>query len=243
MRRRAKYLVADIEGGDALIMHLGMSGRFTIAPAPGTADTKVGAFEHGTGLGLPHDHVVFHMSGGATVTYNDPRRFGFMDLARSDEIDAHKLFAGLGPEPFSHTFNARYLAERAVGRAVDLKAFLLDQRIVAGLGNIYVAEVLFRAGVSPKRLASTLADRDGQPTERTERVVTEVRNVLADAIAAGGSTLRDYQHTDGSLGYFQHSFQVYGREGEPCMSPGCAGTIKRIVHSARSTFYCARCQR
>lgn len=239
LRRRAKYLVGDVEGGDALVMHLGMSGRFTI----NGDGHPVANFVQTTGLGAAHDHVVFRMSNGATITYNDPRRFGFMDLAAADTLDSHKLFAGLGPEPLSNAFNAAYLVERAVGRAVDLKAFLLDQRVVAGLGNIYVSEALFRAALSPRRRAATLAGRRPGAVGRAERLVAMIRDVLDDAIAAGGSTLRDYAHTDGSLGYFQHRFQVYGRAGHGCSRPGCAGAIRRVVQAQRATYYCPACQR
>ena len=242
--RRAKYLLADLDGGETLIMHLGMSGRFTISrPHEGHEPELVGEFEHDTGALPQHDHVVLRMEGGAVVTYNDPRRFGFMDLVPTDALEAHKLIEGIGPEPLGNGFDAGRLAARAVGKKTDLKAFLLDQRVVAGLGNIYVCEALFRARLSPRRQASTLADRKGRPTDRAERLVAAIRAVLTDAIAAGGSTLRDYRAADGALGYFQHTFQVYGREGEPCRGDGCRGEIRRIVQSGRSTFYCPSCQR
>jgi formamidopyrimidine-DNA glycosylase len=183
------------------------------------------------------------MEGGAFITYNDPRRFGFMDLVAAGELERHKLFAGLGPEPLGNAFDAGYLARRALGKATDLKAFLLDQRVVAGLGNIYVCEALHRAGLSPRRDASSLSTKRGLPAERCERLVPAIRDVLADAIAAGGSTLRDYRQADGALGYFQHSFKTYGREGEPCVTPGCRGIIRRIAQAGRSTFLCATCQR
>ena len=250
LRRRAKYLVVDIEGGDTLVMHLGMSGRFTVAAGgetPSPRSALVGEFTHATSLALPHDHVVFDMTGGAmgpaTVTYNDPRRFGFMLLIPAAEVEHHALFANLGVEPLSNAFHTDFLAERAMGRTTDLKAFLLDQRIVAGLGNIYVSEALFRAGISPNRRAGALATTRGRPTERAERLVPAIRQVLEQAIAAGGSTLRDYAHTDGSLGYFQHAFQVYDRAGEACAKPGCGGTVRRIVQAGRSTYYCGACQR
>lgn len=239
--RRAKYLLARLDDGEVLIMHLGMSGRFTIATAQDRS--QPGAFAHPTGADPVHDHVVFHVESGATVTYNDPRRFGFMDLAAESGLDEHKLFSGLGPEPLGNTFSAAYLAGRAVGRFTDLKAFLLDQRTVAGLGNIYVSEALFRSGIAPGRKASSLADRRGRPTERCERLVSDIREVLTDAIQAGGSTLRDYRHADGALGYFQHAFRVYDREGEGCVRPDCGGTVRRRVQAGRSTFYCGACQR
>jgi formamidopyrimidine-DNA glycosylase len=242
LRRRAKYLLADLSGGPdepehVLIMHLGMSGRFTCSGQP------LGEFVHETGGGKTHDHIVFHMEGGAVVTYNDPRRFGFMDLVAAGDLDGHKLFAGMGVEPLGNGFHAGALAERAQGRNTDLKAFLLDQRTVAGLGNIYVCEALHRAGLSPTRKASTLSDRRGHPTERAVRLVPVIRQVLDEAIQAGGSTLRDFAKADGTLGYFQHAFQVYGREGEPCVKPECGGGIKRMVQSGRSTFHCPKCQK
>jgi formamidopyrimidine-DNA glycosylase len=260
LARRAKYLLAHLDGGEVLIMHLGMSGRFTVAPSFSAPDRDfpsprggvgpvaangnlIGDFTYDTGTAPIHDHVVFEMENGATVTYNDPRRFGFMDLVAADGLEDCKHFAGMGPEPLGNGFNSDYLARRAQGRAADLKAFLLDQRNIAGLGNIYVCEALFRSGLSPNRSASCLADRRGRPTDRCERLVPTIRQVLEEAIAAGGSTLRDYAHADGSLGYFQHSFKVYGREGEPCTKAGCEGTIKRTVQSGRSTFHCGRCQR
>ncbi len=244
--RRAKYLLAHLDGGEVLVMHLGMSGRFTVALSRNDCrgDTAVvGDFVHATGTDPAHDHIVLEIEGGTHVTYNDPRRFGFMDLVANDGLDDCRHFAGMGPEPLGNAFDAVYLARRAQGRAADLKAFLLDQRNVAGLGNIYVCEALFRTGLSPNRTASCLADRKGRPTERCTRLVPAIRQVLDEAIAAGGSTLRDYAHADGSLGYFQHSFKVYGREGEACVTPGCTGTIRRTIQSGRSTFHCTRCQR
>jgi formamidopyrimidine-DNA glycosylase len=244
LNRRAKYLLAHLEGGEVLVMHLGMSGRFTVAlKCAAERAQKIGDFVHETATLSAHDHIVFEMEDGATVTYNDPRRFGFMDLVPEATLDGCKHFAGMGPEPLGNHFDAAYLASRALGKATDLKAFLLDQRIVAGLGNIYVCEALFRTGLSPSRSASCLSFKSGQPTGRCERLVPVIRDVLNEAIASGGSTLRDYAHTDGSLGYFQHSFKVYGRGGEPCVTPGCGGTIKRTVQAGRSSFHCGRCQR
>ncbi len=247
LHRRAKYLVAEISNGQSLVMHLGMSGRFTITP-PATAanlgsKNKPGVFTHDTGADPKHDHVVFETTAGALVTYNDPRRFGFMLLIPDAECATHKLFANLGVEPLGNQLTAAYLAERATGKKVDLKAFLMDQRIVAGLGNIYVAEALYRAGLSPSRSAATLATKTGKPTPRAENLVPAIRNVLDDAIAAGGSSLRDYRQADGALGYFQHTFAVYGKEGEPCQRHGCSGNVKKIVQAGRSTFYCSKCQR
>lgn len=241
--RRAKYLLVALSSGETLIMHLGMSGRFSIGAVLG--GTRVlGEFEQDTGNDLAHDHVVFEMSNGATITYNDPRRFGSMDLCADAGLDQHRLLAELGVEPLGNGLSAAYLAARAHGKATDLKAFLLDQKIIAGLGNIYVCEALYRAGLSARRSASCLASgRKAKATARAERLVPIIRDVLTEAIAAGGSTLRDYKQADGSLGYFQHAFKVYGREGQPCVKPGCEGTVCRIVQSGRSTFFCPLCQR
>jgi formamidopyrimidine-DNA glycosylase len=255
--RRAKYLMAEIEGGEVLAMHLGMTGRFTIATAKpkgraggsqsdrGLAGDAVqlGEFTYDAGADPAHDHVVFRLEGGVTVTYNDARRFGYMSLIEKDQLGTHPHFASLGVEPLGNELSPAYLAERADGRKADLKAFLMDQRIVAGLGNIYVCEALFRSGLDPKRPARFLARKGGQPTDRAERLVPVIRTVLEAAIEAGGSTLRDYRHADGSLGYFQHTFAVYGREGEACAQADCKGTVRRIVQAGRSTFYCPNCQR
>ena len=241
--RRAKYLLAYVEGGEVLAMHLGMSGRFSISAPGGANGTQLGEFTHDAGADPMHDHVVFAMEGGATVTYNDARRFGYMSLIPEAEMTTHPHFKGLGVEPLGPDLDAAYLATMANCRKTNLKAFLLDQRIVAGLGNIYVCEALFRAALSPNRAASVLARRGAKPTERAERLVPHIKAVLEAAIQAGGSTLRDYRHADGALGYFQHSFAAYGREGQACLRPGCRGTIRRIVQAGRSTFYCAACQR
>jgi formamidopyrimidine-DNA glycosylase len=240
--RRAKYLLAHIEGGEVLVMHLGMTGRFTIAR--GREDgTQLGEFHHAAGGDPAHDHVVFTMSGGATVTYNDVRRFGYMLLISGEALEDDPHFKGLGIEPLDNGLDAAFLAARAKGRSADLKAFLMDQRNIAGLGNIYVCEALHRAGLSPQRAAGSLAKASGAPTTRSDRLVPAIRSVLSEAIEAGGSTLNDYRKADGSLGYFQHAFAVYDREGETCLRPGCGGTIRRIVQGGRSTFYCGRCQR
>ena len=243
LRRRAKFLVAELSGGESLIMHLGMSGRFTIEEGASGGRGKPGQFVHDVGGIAAHDHIVFEMSSGARVTFNDPRRFGYMDLVATGTIEACKHFAGLGIEPLGNAFDAVYVARRARGRTADLKAFLLDQRNVAGLGNIYVCEALHRAGISPRRKAGTLAKANGKPADRTERLTIAIRQVLHEAIEAGGSTLRDFAKADGALGYFQHAFHVYGREGEPCVTPECPGTVKRIIQAGRSTFWCSRCQR
>lgn len=254
--RRSKYLIGRVSGGEVLIMHLGMSGRFTVMTSPRPArnegkgrriakarDRVLGEFVHETGAAPRHDHVVFDMSGGTRVTYNDPRRFGFMVMVPETEFETHALIRDLGPEPLGNAMTATYLARRAMGRKADLKSFLMDQRNVAGLGNIYVAEALFRAELSPNRAASCLADQNGRPTARAERLVPAIRQVLEDAIAAGGSTLRDYRAADGELGYFQHQFLVYGRAGEACARPGCQGIVRRSIHGGRSTFHCSKCQR
>ncbi|HRK17575.1 MAG TPA: bifunctional DNA-formamidopyrimidine glycosylase/DNA-(apurinic or apyrimidinic site) lyase [Hyphomicrobiaceae bacterium] len=239
--RRAKYLVCDVEGGDLLVMHLGMTGRFDIQlPKGGRKQLAEFTYEHGKDS--VHDHVVFHMEGGARVTYNDARRFGFMLMFGPGERDDCAVLKGLGVEPLGNELSADYVARRAAGRKTDLKAFLLDQRNIAGLGNIYVCEALYRAGLNPRRKASVLARRGGTATEATQRLVPEIRAVLEAAVRAGGSTLRDFRQADGALGYFQHSFDVYGREGETCHRPGCDGVIRRIVQSGRSTFYCPKCQ-
>ncbi|HEV2627949.1 MAG TPA: bifunctional DNA-formamidopyrimidine glycosylase/DNA-(apurinic or apyrimidinic site) lyase [Pseudolabrys sp.] len=235
--RRAKYLTADLSSGDVLVMHLGMSGSFRIGK-----DAKPGVYYHEKSKSTAHDHVVFHMSNGQTITYNDPRRFGSMKLVPRSNIDQEPLLRGLGPEPLGNAFDAAMLAQACAGKKTSLKAALLDQRVVAGLGNIYVCEALFRARLSPKRRASTIADRAGRPNERAEVLVTAVKAVLNDAIKAGGSSLRDHRRTDGSLGDFQHTFLVYDREGKPCPA-GCKGTVKRIVQAGRSTFYCPSCQK
>lgn len=241
--RRAKYLLARLSGGEVLVMHLGMSGRFTVAVPGGGGPSLLGEYTYDTGSDPAHDHVVFTMENGATVTYNDPRRFGYMLLLPEATLDEHPHFAGLGVEPLGNALDPGYLAGRARGRKADLKAFLMDQRIVAGLGNIYVCEALYRARLSPNRAASCLATIAGRPTVRAERLVPAIRSVLQDAITAGGSTLRDYRQADGSTGGYQHAFSVYGREGEPCLTPDCRGIVQRSVQSGRSTFYCGRCQK
>jgi formamidopyrimidine-DNA glycosylase len=235
--RRAKYLLADLSSGDVLVMHLGMSGSFHVF---GGTDKRLGRYYHEREKHLAHDHVVFHMSSGATVTFNDPRRFGSMKLVARDKIDAEPLLKGLGPEPLGNAFDAAMLTRACKGKKTSLKAALLDQRIVAGLGNIYVCEALHRAHLSPKRLASSLAGKSG---ERAERLVDAIRAVLNEAIKAGGSSLRDHRLTDGELGMFQHNFRVYDREGEKCTTAGCNGIIKRVVQNGRSTFYCPVCQK
>ena len=239
--RRAKYLLADLSSGDVLVMHLGMSGSFRVTR--GTGETRPGRYYHERAQDLAHDHVVFVMSSGATVRFNDPRRFGSMKLVPRSGLDQEPLLRALGPEPLGNEFSAALLASACRGKNTSLKAALLDQRIVAGLGNIYVCEALNRALLSPRRKASTIAGRNGAPNERAERLVPAIKTVLNDAIAAGGSSLRDHKRTDGTLGDFQHNFRVYDREGRKCPTPGCKGTIRRIVQSGRSTFFCPVCQK
>jgi formamidopyrimidine-DNA glycosylase len=241
--RRAKYLMALIEGGEMLTMHLGMSGRFTISETGGANARPLADFTYDSGHDPKHDHVVFWMSGGATVTYNDARRFGYMTLIEPGGLGRHPHFADLGIEPLGAELTPAFLAARAHGKTCDMKAFLMDQRIVAGLGNIYVCEALHRARLNPVTAAGRLADRTGKPRPGAVALVPAITSILDAAIVAGGSTLRDYKQTDGSLGYFQHRFAVYGREGEPCVRDGCGGVIKRRVQSNRSTFYCPVCQR
>ena len=233
--RRAKYLLADLSSGDVLLMHLGMSGSFRVGKdAPGV-------YYHERSKSRAHDHVIFHMSNGKVITFNDPRRFGSMKLVPRAQLDREPLLRNLGPEPLGNEFDAAMLAKACAGKKTSLKAALGDQRVVAGLGNIYVCEALYRARLSPKRQASTIADRNGAPNARAEALVDAIKAVLTDAIKAGGSSLRDHRRADGSLGDFQHNFQVYDREGEPC--PHCKGRVKRIVQTGRSTFYCPACQK
>jgi formamidopyrimidine-DNA glycosylase len=239
VRRRAKYLLADLEGGETLVMHLGMSGRFTVHS--GRRANKPGRFVHkpaddGSGSGK-HDHVVIETEAGSRIVYTDHRRFGLMLLVDTHELDQHPLFAGIGPEPLERAFSPAVLSAALKGKRTPIKAALLDQRVVAGLGNIYVCEALFRAGISPKRLAASIAGA------RAERLVPAIKHVLKEAVAAGGSSLRDYAHADGELGDFQSNFFVYDREGENCRTKDCTGKIRRLVQSGRSSFYCATCQR
>ena len=241
LERRAKYLIAVLSGGEALVMHLGMTGRFSVAR--GRSSQLLGDYIYESGGDPKHDHVVFHVSGGVRVIYNDPRRFGFMLMMPEADRGEHALFRNLGTEPLGDKLTADYLAKRAHGKKVNLKAFLMDQRIVAGLGNIYVSEALHRAGLSPDRGARFLSGRHGRPTARAEALVPAIKSVLEQAILAGGSTLKDYRHADGAKGSFQEDFGVYDRDGQPCMRPGCDGEIKRRVHSGRATYFCPHCQK
>ena len=247
--RRAKYLLADLTSGDVLLMHLGMSGSFRVIKDD--ERNAPGQFHHPRNEDRAHDHVVFHMSSGAAVVFNDPRRFGYMKIIARGAIDDEPLLKGLGPEPLGNEFDANMLARSCANRKTSLKAALLDQRVVAGLGNIYVCEALYRSQLSPRRLAATLATKagprksvaGGEPTDHAKRLVTAIHAVLNQAIKAGGSSLRDHRQTDGELGYFQHSFQVYDREGEKCQTAGCGGIVRRFTQNGRSTFWCPKCQK
>lgn len=229
--RRSKYILVDLDRDETLIIHLGMSGRMTVS------GMEIGGFYHDHPAAAAHDHVVLHMDSGARVTFNDARRFGAMDLWPTRTIEDHWLLRSLGPEPLGNTFSAAHLEERLTGRRTPVKSALLDQRIVAGLGNIYVCEALFRAGIHPKRLAGRISAR------RLARLVPIIREVLEEAIASGGSSLQDHRQATGELGYFQHNFAVYDREEQPCRTADCPGVIRRIVQSGRSTYYCPVCQR
>jgi formamidopyrimidine-DNA glycosylase len=239
--RRAKYLMADLASGDVLLMHLGMSGSFRVIE---DEDTKTpGKFHHPRSGDRAHDHVVFHMSSGAAIVFNDPRRFGYMKIIARRALDDEPLLSGLGPEPLGNEFDAAMLARSCANKKTSLKAALLDQRVVAGLGNIYVCEALFRSHLSPRRLAATLATKKAEPTDHAKRLVDAIHAVLNQAIKAGGSSLRDHRQTSGELGYFQHSFQVYDREGEKCQTDGCSGIVRRFTQNGRSTFWCPKCQK
>lgn len=231
LRRRSKYILCDLDSAETLLIHLGMSGRVLISGDP------LGQFVHDHPAAEKHDHVVFDMQNGARITYNDPRRFGAMDLIETAALEAHPLIAALGPEPLGNAFSGAVLRAALEGRNTPIKAALLDQKTVAGLGNIYVCEALYRSGIDPRRKARAIS------APRIEALATAVREVLQEAIEAGGSSLKDYRRADGELGYFQHNFDAYDREGQPCKRAGCGGTIRRIVQSGRSTFFCPQCQR
>lgn len=243
LTRRAKYILASLEGGSCLLIHLGMTGRFTVLGKQGGA-LGLGSFYDeaaaGTSANGRHDHVLLTVEDGTRIVYSDHRRFGLMDLFPESEASRHRLLKEIGVEPFGNAFNAHYLAERFKGKKAPLKSALLDQRIVAGLGNIYVCEALYRARLSPRRKAGTLARR-GRPDARLDILVRHIRDVLNEAIAAGGSTLQDFAHTNGAAGAFQQRFAVYDRQGKPCAT--CGRPIKRLVQAGRSTFYCSHCQK
>jgi formamidopyrimidine-DNA glycosylase len=239
--RRAKYLMADLASGDVLLMHLGMSGSFRVV-TDGNGKMP-GQFHHPRTEDRAHDHVLFHMSSGALIIFNDPRRFGYMKIIAREAIEDEPLLNGLGPEPLGNEFDADMLARSCANKKTSLKAALLDQRVVAGLGNIYVCEALFRARLSPRRLAATLSTKKGETTDHARRLVEAIHAVLNQAIKAGGSSLRDHRQTTGELGYFQHSFQVYDREGERCQTKGCGGIVRRFTQNGRSTFWCPKCQK
>ena len=223
-RRRGKYILMRLDGGDSVLLHLGMSGRMLVERS-------------GRNAVEPHEHLVMETDEGWRVGFVDPRRFGSVDLVPTAMEDAHKLLAGLGPEPLSDAFTVASLSAALQGRRTPIKAALLDQKVVAGLGNIYVCEALFRAAISPLRSAHTIQGA------RATRLVPAIKDTLTEAIAAGGSSLRDYVQPDGELGYFQHKWAVYGREGEPCPGCTCKEGVRRIVQSGRSTFFCAKKQR
>lgn len=251
LRRRSKYILADLSSDETLIIHLGMSGRMVIqAPVKRSdksqaSDTRVvktqaknmpGGFHHVHNAPAKHDHIILNLETGQRVVFNDPRRFGMMDLIATPIAETHKLLATLGPEPLSNAFSPTTLVTAFKDRRAPVKGLLLDQRIVAGLGNIYVCEALWRAGISPTCAGGRIG------AARIDALTHAIRDVLMDAIAAGGSSLRDYRQVDGDLGYFQHRFAVYAREGEPCARDGCIGQIRRVVQSSRSSFYCPACQ-
>ncbi|HIG20737.1 MAG: DNA-formamidopyrimidine glycosylase [Methanobacteriota archaeon] len=232
IKRRAKYLLIRLDDDSTWLVHLGMTGKFTLF-------ANESEFEE---IGK-HDHVIMRMQNGAIAVYNDPRRFGVMDLIEAGGEQNHRLLARIGCEPLSEKFNAKSLSKSIENKKSPIKTVLLDQRVVAGLGNIYVCEILNRAGVSPRRTASSVASSVGRTGSRCERIVEQTKQVLREAIAAGGSTISDFAAVDGDLGYFAHSFRVYGREGEACLTDSCNGTVKRIAQGGRSTFFCSKCQR
>lgn len=245
LSRRSKYLLADTDRGDVLIMHLGMSGSFRVEK--GVVSSVPGHFAHARSKETKHDHVVFHLETAdgsqARILYNDPRRFGFMTLVERADLSSHPLFVSMGIEPLGNELDGALLSKLLQGKRTTLKAALLNQKLVAGLGNIYVCETLWRSGLDPRRQAGSISGKNGKPTHKTNELARHIRETLTEAIEAGGSSLRDHTQTDGSLGYFQHRFAVYDQEGADCRRQGCKGRIERIVQSNRSTFFCPACQR
>ncbi len=240
LTRRAKYIIAEMESGLGLAMHLGMTGRFTIQHKCADSAHTPGAFYYDYDADPRHDHVVFGMSNGDVIRYNDVRRFGYMTLFPARDMAEHPLFKDLGVEPLSDDLSPAYLAKRATGKAQPLKSFLLDQRVIAGLGNIYVCEALFRAGLPPDAEAGALA-KGKRGAAAAQRLCASIKGVLEDALLAGGSSIRDYRHADGAGGNFQEKFDVYGRGGQPCHN-ACGAVIERKAQQGRSTFFCPHCQ-
>ena len=242
--RRAKYLLMYMANGVVAIMHLGMSGSFRVELPEGVE--MPGAYYLPRSEARSHDHVILELSGAqgsARIIYNDPRRFGFMDLVNDDDLETCKHFINMGVEPTGNALNGEIISHIFTDKQTPLKSALLDQKLIAGLGNIYVCEALWRAGLSPRRKAKTISRKNGKATARSEALAKHIRDVIREAIDAGGSSLRDHRQTNGELGYFQHQFKVYDQEGKPCPKHGCEGTIERIAQSGRSTFFCAHCQR
>ena len=237
LHRRSKYILCDLDSGETLLIHLGMSGRMTISHAGNESEDLLGSFQYKPSTPAKHDHVILDMIDGARISFNDARRFGAMDLIKTDNLFDHKLIKSLGPEPLGNEFNSPYLLLKLKNKTAPIKSALLDQRIVSGLGNIYVCESLWRAGISPRRLSGKVSRK------KIDMLVPIIRDVLREAISAGGSSLKDHRQTNGDLGYFQHSFAVYGREGRECSSVNCSELVKRIVQSGRSSFYCSKCQK
>ena len=231
LHRRSKYILIDLSGGETLIMHLGMSGRIIIS------QKVAGTFHHNTNHSQKHDHFVLHLKDNHQLTFNDPRRFGVIDLLRTENLELSGMLSQIGPEPLSNSFNEAYLVSTLRLKKTNIKSALLDQRVVAGLGNIYVCEALFRAGISPKRQALRISHK------KLGSLVPIIKEILLEAISSGGSSLRDFRNASGDLGYFQHSFDVYGREDQDCYNPECDSKIKRITQAGRSSFYCSNCQR
>jgi formamidopyrimidine-DNA glycosylase len=231
LHRRSKYILIDLSGGETLIMHLGMSGRIIIS------QKVAGTFHHNTNHSQKHDHFVLHLKDNHQLTFNDPRRFGVIDLLRTENLELSSMLSQIGPEPLSNSFNEAYFVSTLRLKKTNIKSALLDQRVVAGLGNIYVCEALFRAGISPKRQALRISHK------KLGSLVPIIKEILLEAISSGGSSLRDFRNASGDLGYFQHSFDVYGREDQDCYNTECDSKIKRITQAGRSSFYCSNCQR